>query len=264
MLKGTASYIAPEIWDDVRAFSPASDAFALGTLLLELLVLDRLHAGGSMPQVYRRIVQGTAAEDASRLAPYLPPVVPLIEELLERDPKRRLGDLRRAALQLDLLLGTLPGPDDPSLLLRLLDSIEHDEDPPALPDRVDRAWQAVIEQATGNKHPLVAGPTGEDATWPLAVPSVPDASLIGCAPSLWCSVACVPSLKRWRSVSPSKELSTMSSPKAEAHASLRGEDKHRSTANAARRPRSRRARGGGTRCRRRQRGPTRPACSSAA
>ncbi len=176
MLKGTASYIAPEIWDDVRAFSPASDAFALGTLLLEILVLDRLHAGGSMPQVYRRIVQGTAAEDASRVAAHLPPIVPLLEQLLQRDPSKRASDLRHTALELDLLLGTLPGPDDPALLLAMLDSIEKGVPMPPLPERVDLAWQAVIERATGEQHPLVDGPTGGERAWPLAVPVAPEAT----------------------------------------------------------------------------------------
>jgi eukaryotic-like serine/threonine-protein kinase len=177
MLKGTASYVAPELWSDVRAFSPASDAFALGTLLVELITMERLHAGGAMPMVFRRITEGTGAEDAARVAPYLPDAVPLLVDLLERDPKARLADMTVAALRLDALLDTLPPPANPGLLLEVLEHLDgRARAPKLLPEQVGHAWQVVLWEALGVDVPLVPGPGGADEAWELAFREATDQS----------------------------------------------------------------------------------------
>ena len=177
MLKGTASYVAPELWEDVRAFSPASDAFALGTLLVELISMQRLHAGGAMPLVFRRITEGTGADDAERVRPFLPAVVPLLTELLERNPATRTKDLGAVANRLDDLLRHLPPPAEPGLLLRLLDHHEGRGDPPReLPDRVGQAWHSIFQQILGLDLPLVEGPAGSERGWALATRPAADLS----------------------------------------------------------------------------------------
>jgi serine/threonine protein kinase len=175
LLKGTATYVAPELWHDVRAFSPASDAFALGTLLVEMLTVERLHAGGAMPLVYRRIVEGTGAADAARVQPTCPPLVPLLEQLLERDPAQRLREMDAVVDRLEGLLKILPGPADPGLLLRLLDHADGlAPSPTGLPLRVGHAWQVLVERVLGVDLMALPGPAGADRTWALAMHPVED------------------------------------------------------------------------------------------
>ena len=172
ILKGTTAYIAPELWEDVCAFSPASDLFALGTLLAEMTTLQQLHGGGSMAAVYRKIAAGDATEDALRVAPYLPPLVPVLEELLRRDPAERLADASEVEARLESIRRTLEGSGDLALALDLLDRAEGAEvDRPlrSLPRAVDRAWQMLIERATGRVVPLVSGPSGSADLWELAI-----------------------------------------------------------------------------------------------
>ncbi len=170
LLKGTASYVAPELWHDVRAFSPASDAFALGTLLVELLTLERLHAGGAMPMVYRRIVEGTGREDAAKVQRTCPPVVPLVEALLARDPAARRRDLAGVADELDAALKALPGPANPGLLLRLLDCADGTAtSPTGLPLRVGHAWKVLVKRILDVDLLLMPGPAGSEQAWELAM-----------------------------------------------------------------------------------------------
>ena len=172
LLKGTASYVAPELWQNVRAFSPASDAFALGTLLVELLTMKRLHAGGAMSMVYRRIVEGSGSTDASRAEPFCPPVVPLLEALLMRDPDERLYDMAAVASQLAELLKPMPGPADPGLLLRLLDHAEgRAPSPTGMPLRVSQAWQHLVQTILRVDLLPADGSGGADTQWELAVQS---------------------------------------------------------------------------------------------
>jgi eukaryotic-like serine/threonine-protein kinase len=172
VLKGTTAYIAPELWEDVHAYSPASDMFALGTLLVEMTTLQQLHGGASMAVVYRRIAEGDATDDALRVAPFLPPLVPLLEELLRRDPSQRLAEARVVEERLVGIREELPGSVDLILALDLLERAEGKsvERPlRSLPPAVDRAWQALVERATGQALPLVPGPSGAADLWELAV-----------------------------------------------------------------------------------------------
>ncbi len=172
VLKGTTAYIAPELWEDVHAYAPASDLFALGTLLAEMATLQQLHGGGSMAAVYRRIAAGDATADALRVAPFLPPLVPLLEELLRRDPTERLADASEVEARLLSIRRTLEGSGDLALALDLLERAEGAEvkrSLRSLPKRVDRAWRRLIERATGDELPLVSGPSGAADLWELAI-----------------------------------------------------------------------------------------------
>ena len=172
ILKGTTAYIAPELWEDVHAYSPASDLFALGTLLAEMATLQNLHGGGSMAAVYRKIAAGDATEDALRVAPFLPPLVPLLEELLRRDPAERLADAAEVEDRLVAIRRELEGSGDLALGLDLLTRAEGspvDRPLRALPQAVDLAWQRLIERATGDELPLVTGPAGAAGLWELAI-----------------------------------------------------------------------------------------------
>lgn len=55
LVRGTAAYIAPEIWQG-EAATPASDIFAVGVIIYEALHGERLYQGDSVSEVMRRIL----------------------------------------------------------------------------------------------------------------------------------------------------------------------------------------------------------------
>lgn len=89
---GTPSYMAPELLAGVEA-SPASDAYALGVMLFELLAGRRPHQADTLGE----LLAATARQPPASLAvlrPDLPaPAVLAVEALLARDPARRPADL---------------------------------------------------------------------------------------------------------------------------------------------------------------------------
>lgn len=92
MILGTPAYMAPEMLAGAPA-TAASDTYALGVLLFELLAGRRPHQASSLGE----LLQASAKEAPASLAklrPQLPaPVVAAIESLLARDPADRPTDL---------------------------------------------------------------------------------------------------------------------------------------------------------------------------
>ena len=89
---GTPSYMAPELLAGAEA-SPASDAYALGVMLFELLAGRRPHQADTLGE----LLAATARQPPASLAvlrPDLPaPAVLAVEALLARDPASRPADL---------------------------------------------------------------------------------------------------------------------------------------------------------------------------
>ena len=89
---GTPSYMAPELLAGAEA-SPASDGYALGVMLFELLAGRRPHQADTLGE----LLAATARQPPASLAvlrPDLPtPAVLAVEALLARDPARRPADL---------------------------------------------------------------------------------------------------------------------------------------------------------------------------
>jgi serine/threonine-protein kinase len=110
---GTPAYMAPELLAGDAA-SPASDAYALGVMLFELLTGRRPHEADTLGA----LLKATATErpaDLRTLRPDLPaPALAAVEQLLARRPEDRPTDLGAWASQvaaLAALMGRLLGQD---------------------------------------------------------------------------------------------------------------------------------------------------------
>ncbi len=101
MVLGSCPYMSPEqaLGEEI---GPASDIFALGAVMYEMLAGRRAFRGGTPVQVLEAVVKGRR-EPLDRVAPDLPSaLVAIVERCLEHDTSRRYPD--GAALERDLAL----------------------------------------------------------------------------------------------------------------------------------------------------------------
>ena len=126
-LKGTAAYVAPEIWKGGRDFHPRVDLFALGCILWELATLKRLFEG-PIQSIFGQVSLRTADEECRPLYTTHPDLAPIIERLLLRDPEARYQTAAEVALDLtEARLGDGPAADL-GTFVRLLDQTAPESD----------------------------------------------------------------------------------------------------------------------------------------
>jgi len=108
VVMGTPSYMAPEQLAGALP-SPATDLYALGVLLFELLIGRLPHEGRSMGELLRKVAN-EPAPDLQSLRPDLPlGLAQLVASLLAKAPAGRPRDGDAVALQLRLLGPALRG-----------------------------------------------------------------------------------------------------------------------------------------------------------
>jgi serine/threonine-protein kinase len=107
LVRGTPSYMAPEIWEGVRTYGPETDLFALGCVLWELTMRSCLFDGETVPQVYGAVAYGDPVQEAGQLGALCPGLVPIVEDLLQREPSARSQDAKAVASALGALRADL-------------------------------------------------------------------------------------------------------------------------------------------------------------
>ncbi len=104
IVPGTPVYMAPELLAGAVP-SAASDLYALGVLLFELLTGRRPHAAPTMGALLRQVAQ-QPPPDLLALRPGLPaPLATLVARLLAKQPRERCADAAGLAAELQQLQG---------------------------------------------------------------------------------------------------------------------------------------------------------------
>lgn len=105
---GTPPYMSPEIVCG-KPYGPASDAWALGACIYELVMLRRPFEAGNQLALVRQIVEAQPAALAPGTAP---DVEKAVRGLLEKDPQRRLslGDVLLLSSEIQALVMLPPAP----------------------------------------------------------------------------------------------------------------------------------------------------------
>jgi serine/threonine-protein kinase len=89
IVKGTPGYIAPEVWGGTRDFKPAADLFAVGAMLYEFVVGERLFQGRNLARIAEQVARRKPEDEAARVMGRCPELVPILTRLLQRAPAHR-------------------------------------------------------------------------------------------------------------------------------------------------------------------------------
>jgi eukaryotic-like serine/threonine-protein kinase len=112
VVPGTPVYMAPELLAG-NVPGAASDLYALGVLLFELLTGQRPHAAQSLGELLRQVAQQPAPELLA-LRPGLPPALgDLLRSLLAKQPRERPASAAAVAAQLQQLQALCSATDGP-------------------------------------------------------------------------------------------------------------------------------------------------------
>ncbi|MCO4768477.1 MAG: serine/threonine protein kinase [Deltaproteobacteria bacterium] len=88
-LKGTPSYLAPEVWQGTRDFKPTVDLWSLGVILWELAVAKRFLGKIKVLQIFDLLNNRRPEDEAAEVEKHFPELAPIVKGLLQRDPDQR-------------------------------------------------------------------------------------------------------------------------------------------------------------------------------
>ncbi|MCO4774102.1 MAG: serine/threonine protein kinase, partial [Deltaproteobacteria bacterium] len=100
VVKGTPGYIAPEVWGGTRDFQPSVDLFAVGAMLYEFVVGERLFQGRNLARIAEQVARRRPEEEAARVGVRAPALVPIMTRLLQRVPASRYQTAEEASAAL--------------------------------------------------------------------------------------------------------------------------------------------------------------------
>lgn len=168
-VRGTAKYVAPEIWRGSRDIRPRADLFALGCILHELVTLRRLF-DGPVDSIVQQMKSRRPAQEAEQVAAAAPDFAPIFERLVQRDPDRRYQSAEEVIADLEALRRRRGAEADVATFTRLVQRRidgPGDAPEPALDDRLrasaDPRWAALA--------PPDAVPTSPSSPPPASTPS---------------------------------------------------------------------------------------------
>jgi len=156
LFKGTPAYSAPEVWEDERNFSSATDLFSLGCILYELIMMKRLFGARSVPGIFGQIAKGDPVEEAAPVEELMPGMVPILVRLLQRDPAKRMRSAFELVEALDALSAALVEAPEPWLYEELVvaldpptqsDELMDEWSPPVLPPSLPDEWMRLAAKA---------------------------------------------------------------------------------------------------------------------
>ena len=148
-LKGTVAYVAPEILSGVRSFAPCVDLFALGCILYELVLVERLFKSDVPATVMFKIVSGDPHVEVEGVRAAFPELAGVLEGLLQRAPDRRTPSAAVLLAALQPLAAIAPSGGDAGHLIdiRRLCSGAASGKGLRIPRPADADWRAWMELA---------------------------------------------------------------------------------------------------------------------
>ena len=159
-LKGTPSYLAPEVWQGKRDFRPSIDLWSLGVILWEMAVGKRFFGRASMTEIFDLVLSRTPRDEARQAEEFFPEIAPVLIRLLQRDARDRSDHPLKVAEKLRRIRLEIGASGDLLQFSRLVRAgrLEPDERQgslialPALP--VDASdWAPLIAVAAGDGGP---------------------------------------------------------------------------------------------------------------
>ena len=121
-LKGTPSYLAPEVWQGSREFKAGVDLFSLGVILWELVSARRFYGNVKITDIFDIVKNRSPKEEAALVELRFAPIAPIVERLLQRDPQDRYQSALEVAEDLRRIRHDLGAAGDLQQFMRLVRS----------------------------------------------------------------------------------------------------------------------------------------------
>lgn len=155
-LKGTPSYLAPEMWERKHDWGPTIDLWAVGVMLWEMATGRRFLGGAPMHEIYDLLMARQPLDEAEQVGDWFPELVPILARLLQRDPEVRPQTGFEVAEALRKVRFGMGPAGDLMQFIRLVRAgrLEPDERTsslvslPALPDGLPD-WEPLVRVAAG-------------------------------------------------------------------------------------------------------------------
>ena len=118
-VRGTPGYIAPEVWGGTRDFAATIDLWALGVMLWEMAVGERMFKGAVF-ELMAQTLNGDLEPFFGQLTVARPELVPLVRSLLVREPELRCQSAWEVVDKLEAIQRGLDAPGGLDLFVELL------------------------------------------------------------------------------------------------------------------------------------------------
>jgi len=191
IVKGTPGYIAPEVWGGTRDFKPTADLFALGAMLYEMVVGERLFRGKNLARIAEQVARRKPEDEAARVRTRCPELEVVLTRMLQRAPQKRYATAETFASALRPIRERYPATDGLKSFIESIQPIIDELGPqssqsaggatvvevkqPSMPNLADSGKPAASEQESTGPAFTVHSPTAKHIEVPV------DAAKLGAA-----------------------------------------------------------------------------------